>query len=122
MPSIIHFEVAVDKPERAAKFYSQVFKWKVEKWAGPMDYWMVTTGPDSEPGINGAFMTRANAPAATVNTIGVPSVDEFAARVVKNGDKIVAPKMAIPGMGYFAYCQDTEGNTFGIYQDDKSAK
>jgi hypothetical protein len=30
--------------------------------------------------------------------------------------------MPIPGVGYFAYCQDTEGNTFGIMQEDKSAK
>jgi predicted enzyme related to lactoylglutathione lyase len=30
--------------------------------------------------------------------------------------------MAIPGVGYFAMCQDTEGTTFGIMQFDETAK
>jgi len=32
------------------------------------------------------------------------------------------PKRAIPGIGYLAYCVDTEGNTFGILQSDQNAK
>lgn len=31
-------------------------------------------------------------------------------------------KMAIPKVGYLAYCMDTEGNIFGIMQSDSSAK
>jgi len=27
------------------------------------------------------------------------------------------PKMAIPGVGYLVYCQDTEGNLFGTHQE-----
>ena len=121
MPRVIHFEINVDNPDRATKFYSSTFGWKIEK-AGPMDYWLITTGPDNQPGINGAIMKRADPSATTVNTIGVPSVDEFMAKVTKKGGKILTPKTPIPGIGYFCYCQDTEGNTFGIMQDDPSAK
>ena len=32
------------------------------------------------------------------------------------------PKNAIPGVGYFAYCEDTEGNVFGVMQNDTKAK
>jgi uncharacterized protein len=32
------------------------------------------------------------------------------------------PKTAIPGVGYLAYCSDTEGNVFGLMQADKNAK
>jgi len=32
------------------------------------------------------------------------------------------PKTAIPGVGHFAYCEDTEGNLFGVMQADKNAK
>ncbi|HEX6067919.1 MAG TPA: VOC family protein [Nitrososphaera sp.] len=31
-------------------------------------------------------------------------------------------KMPIPGVGFFATCQDTEGNIFGIIQEDHNAK
>jgi len=50
----IHFEIPAADPKRAAAFYSKVFGWKIEKYAaGQMDYWLVTTGEDKEPGING---------------------------------------------------------------------
>lgn len=121
MPRVIHFELAAERPERAVKFYEQAFGWKIEKWAGPMDYWLVMTG-EGEPGIDGAIMPREEPVAHTVNTIGVPSVDEFMAKVTAAGGKVLGPKSTIPGVGYHAYCQDTEGNVFGIMQDDPSAR
>ncbi|MBI4296046.1 MAG: VOC family protein [Chloroflexi bacterium] len=120
MPRVIHFELGADNPERAVSFYTKVFNWKVEKWAGPVEYWLVMTGPGSEPGIDGAILRRDSPGFTTVNSIDVPSVDEYVARIVANGGKVVAPKMPIPGVGYFAYCEDTEGNQFGIMQADTS--
>jgi len=32
------------------------------------------------------------------------------------------PKTAIPGVGYFGYCVDPEGNLFGMLQADVNAK
>jgi predicted enzyme related to lactoylglutathione lyase len=58
----------------------------------------------------------------TVNTNGVASVEEAAKQVERSGGKVVAPKMAIPGVGYQAYCLDTEGVIFGIHEFDRSAK
>jgi predicted enzyme related to lactoylglutathione lyase len=110
-----------DQPERAVKFYADVFGWKAQKWDSPEDYWLITTGDDDQPGINGGLMKRPDPSASTVNSIDVPSVDDFATKIAKNGGKAVVPKMAIPGVGYLAYCQDTEGNTFGIFQTDESA-
>jgi predicted enzyme related to lactoylglutathione lyase len=121
MPRVIHFEINADQPQRAVDFYKKVFGWKVEKWDGPQDYWLITTGDNKEPGINGGLMKRMNPGAATYNTVDVSSVDEFAASVVKHGGKITMPKAAIPEVGWFAYCQDTEGNVFGIMQNDPSA-
>jgi predicted enzyme related to lactoylglutathione lyase len=57
-----------------------------------------------------------------VNTMDVPSVDEFVQKITSNGGQIVMPKSVIPSVGYFAYCKDTEVNLFGIMQEDKSAK
>ena len=121
MPRVIHFEIPAGNPERATKFYQNVFGWKIEKWQGPEDYWLITTGPEGEPGINGAIMVRDDPSDAVRNTIDVPSADEFIAKVEDYGGKIVAPKMAVPGVGYMAYLSDTEGNIFGIMEDDPSA-
>ena len=122
MSRVVHFEVPADNPERAVKFYSDVFGWTVQKWGGPSDYWMVTTGPDGTPGINGGIMKRMHPGASTVNTVDVKNVDEAVATITKKGGKVVAPKMAIPGIGWLAYCTDPEGNTFGVMQPDAAAK
>ena len=122
MSKVIHFEINVDNPERAIKFYSSAFGWKIDKYGGgQMDYWLVTAGPEGEPGINGAIMPR-NGNLTTVNTISVDSVEESIKTIEKAGGKITQPKMPIPGVGYFAYCLDTEGNAFGILKPDMSAK
>lgn len=122
MPRVVHFEISADNLERASKFYSDVFAWKIQKWQGSQDYWLVTTGEDGRPGINGGLMKRSNPSATTVNSIDVPSVDEYVAKVTQNGGKVVTPKMTVPGVGYMAYCRDTEGNQFGIFQSNKLAR
>jgi predicted enzyme related to lactoylglutathione lyase len=122
MPRVVHFEIHADDPERAVKFYQDVFGWEIVKWEGPQDYWLITTGPDDEPGINGGLMKRMDPSASTWNTVEVPSVDEFTAKIVESDGKVVVPKRAIPGVGYQAYCQDTEGNVFGVHQVDESAQ
>jgi predicted enzyme related to lactoylglutathione lyase len=51
MPRPVHFEIPAENPQRAINFCSTVFGWKFTKWDdGPMEYWMVETGPASEPG------------------------------------------------------------------------
>ena len=122
MPRVVHFEINADDPERAVKFYQEVFGWKIKKWEGPMDYWLATTGPDDQPGINGGIMKRTDPQASTQNTVDVPSVDEFTKKVTERGGKVVVPKMPVPAVGYMAYCADTEGNVFGIMQEDPTAK
>jgi predicted enzyme related to lactoylglutathione lyase len=110
-----HFELPADDPERSAAFYRAVFGWTIEKWDGPQDYWLVTTGDDG-PGINGGLGRRQPGFETTVNTIGVDDLDAAVASVEEHGGSVVAPKMEIPGVGLLAYCKDTEGVTFGMMQ------
>lgn len=119
MPRVIHFELPADDPERASAFYRAVFGWSVSKWDGPLDYWLVTTGEEGAPGIDGAIQRREEG-ATTTNTIDVPSVDEYVAKIVAAGGQVVLPKQEIPGVGFLAYCTDTEGNVFGIIQGGES--
>lgn len=121
MARVIHFEICADDPNRAVKFYTEALGWKISKWEGPMEYWLIQTGDEAEAGIDGAIMARDN-DWTTVNTVGVPSLDQFAKRIEKAGGKVVSPKQSIPGVGYHSYCVDTEGNVFGILEADSSAE
>ena len=113
MSRVIHFEIPALDPERASGFYQKVFRWKFDKWAGPMEYWMVRTGAEGTPGINGGLMRNTNVK-TTANTIGVESVDAALATGKSAGGKLAVPKTPIPGVAYFAYCEDTKGNLFGV--------
>jgi predicted enzyme related to lactoylglutathione lyase len=127
MPRPVHFEIHADQPERAVAFYERVFGWSSQKWEGPEPYWLLTTGPDSEPGINGGVLHRQSPPSgdsaiAYVCTIGVESLDEYVGKAQANGATLAMPKMAVPGIGWLAYCKDTEGNLFGMLQADTKAQ
>ena len=122
MSKVLHFEIPADNPDRAIAFYTKVFGWKFEKWDGPMEYWMVDTGPKEEPGIGGGLLRRPHPGSVTCNTVGVASADQAVASIEKAGGSVVQPKMAIPGIGWLAYCSDTEGNVFSVMQADANAK
>ena len=55
-------------------------------------------------------------------TIEVEDLDRYLAKTQGEGGKIALPKMPIPGVGWLAYCHDTEGNIFGMMQPDAAAK
>ena len=121
MPRVSHFDIPVDDPKRAQKFYKEVFGWKFKKWDGPMDYWMAKTGT-KEPGIDGGMSKRMPGQIGMTNTINVPSIEKFSKKIMENGGQLIIPKMAIPKVGWFAQCMDTEGNMFGIIEMDEKAE
>ena len=122
MPRVVHFEICADQIERAAEFYQKVFGWEIKKWDGPEEYWMVKTGEKTQPGISGGMMKRQENLPSVINIIDVDSVDDFAEKITDNGGKIIVPKTAIFGVGWFAYFADTEGNISGIIQPDSKAR
>ena len=79
-------------------------------------------GPSDQPGIDGSISKRQDPADLTVNTIGIPGVNEFTEKITAGGGTILTPKTAIPGVGWFALCTDTEGNIFGIMEEDTGAR
>jgi predicted enzyme related to lactoylglutathione lyase len=119
--SIVWFEIPADVPERATAFYSNLFGWKINPFPGNSDYLHIDTGgADNSP--DGAMKRRKDPHEPVVNYVGVDSVDMFADKIARLGGKICMAKTVVPQMGYFAVCQDTEGNTFGIWESDPNAK
>lgn len=124
MNSPVYFELQADDPERLITFYQAVFDWKFEKQtAMPIDYWRITT-----QGINGGLNRRpvpAPAPGGTnaaVISMEVADYDATEKTILAHGGVVALPKFPIPGRCWQGYYLDTDGNTFGIFQADASAK
>ena len=127
MARVVHFEIHAENTERAIQFYQKSFGWEFQKWEGPIDYWLVMTGPKDQPGIDGGLVPRqveidGQAVIAYVCTIDVPDIDATVSTVEKNGGTIAIAKMAVPTVGWLVYFKDTEGNMVGAMQTDPEAK
>ena len=121
MPTVVHFEIPFDDLDRAQKFYTDLFGWKIEKYEGG-DYWMITTADEKgESGVAGGMMRRQQPGQPIIQYIDVPSVSDNLKKVTDLNGNVLVSKMAVPGMGYFAVCQDTEGNSFGLWETDPNA-
>jgi predicted enzyme related to lactoylglutathione lyase len=115
-----HFEIPVDDPDRAEDFYSKAFGWSFNRFEGAPEYYGLATTGDTNPGINGALYQRGS-DSAVIVTMSVEAVDESLAQIVELGGKVVQGKVPIPGMGWYATCEDTEGNRIGVFQVDSAA-
>jgi predicted enzyme related to lactoylglutathione lyase len=124
MGRVVHFEIHADDCERAERFYTDVFGWKVQRLDGAsIDYRLVSTGPTDVPGIDGAITERRGpapqegAPVSSyVCTIAVEDLDAIEARVPEAGGEQVVDRREIPGVGQLSYFKDTEGNILGALQ------
>ena len=129
MSRIVHFEIHANDPQRAIAFYTNVFGWQFHQWdGGDEDYWLIMTGPDEEPGIDGGLARRRGDPPednAAVNcytcVVQVTDLDEILNKVTTEGGVIALPKSPVPGVGWVGYAKDTEGNIFGMMQPDPAA-
>ena len=123
--NIVWFEIPADDVARAKAFYGKLFGWKINPLhphsANLAEYSHIDTGgPDASP--DGGLMKRMHPQQTITNYILVPSVTRFMAKVKKLGGEICKPKTAVPGMGYFAICQDPEKNVFAIWELNPKAK
>jgi predicted enzyme related to lactoylglutathione lyase len=116
MSRVIHFEVPTSDSAASVKFYENVLGWKIMRWEGPTEYYLVETGPDGEPGINGGLGGAANEFKGTVNTVGVDDIDAVLKKVIENGGQIVMPRDEIPGVGLLAYVREPGGAVIGLMQ------
>ncbi len=127
--TIVHFEIPADDPERAAKFYRDMFGWNINRWENPngIEYYMVETVPTNEqgmpvrPGVNGGMMRRMYPSQQPVNYIAVANVDEAVAKAERLGAKVMMGKTPVPGMGWFAQLTDPEGNVIAVWETDPAA-
>src|SRR3977135_4496878 len=124
MQPLIHCEISTHDPEAVRPFYQDVFGWQFKKFeASPIEYWLVTTGDDKDPGINGGLACpRQGQSPGPINPIAVRSLDQSIKKIEQRGGKICVPKMEIPNIGWLAYAEDPAGNLFGVIGPHSTAK
>lgn len=128
----VHFEIHAADQQRCAKFYEAVFGWKVTKMQMPnFEYWLVTTGAEGTPGIDGGIVKRMGdnpdpkdptPVTGYVCTTEVEDIDAVIAKIDAAGGTEALPKGKVDGVGILAYYKDTEGNIFGILQPETPTK
>jgi predicted enzyme related to lactoylglutathione lyase len=121
MPAITHFDIPVDDPERALKFYKELFDWKIVKVPGPTDYWLIQSKEDDDPAINGGLTKRETPQQGILTYFGVSSATESAAKVKELGGTVLKAETLVPGYGYLVICKDPEENVFALWESDKDA-
>jgi predicted enzyme related to lactoylglutathione lyase len=112
----VHFEFPAQDTGRSREFWSSLFGWEWQTMEGPFEYHMTqlsdTSGAAVYPPQGGEQGIRVY--------FDVDDINAGAARVKELGGEAdeVQP---VPGMGWFAICKDTEGNHFGLWQNDQNA-
>lgn len=111
------FSIHANDVQRARRFYEAVFGWRFEPW-GPPDFYLIHTGDESHPGVQGLMHKRMEpgakgGPNCFECTISVDDVDAIAAAVAGHGGKITTAKSKIPTVGEVIYFEDPEGNRVG---------
>ncbi len=72
--------------------------------------------------LGGGMHKRMFSEQQITNYLDVKSVDEYSSKLQKLGGKMARKKTPVPGMGYFAFCLDTENNMFAMWETDENAK
>jgi predicted enzyme related to lactoylglutathione lyase len=123
MPNnLASFAIHVDDVDQARTFYEAVFGWEFEP-CGPPGFYLIHTGDESAPGIQGLMHQRLEPRTGTgLNgfepTFAVDDVDAIAVAVAAHGGRMTMAKSVIPSVGALIRFLDPAGNDVGAMQYD----
>ena len=122
--NLASFAIHADDVGRCRRFYEAVFGWRFEPW-GPPDFYLVHTGDDTNPGVQGLMHKRQQpkgegGPNCFECTIAVDDIDAITAAVEKHGGRVFMAKAPIPTVGVVSKFYDTEGNELGAMQYEQT--
>ncbi len=111
---ICYLEIPANRPEDSARFYSDIFGWKVrQRGDGNLTF-------DDTGAVSGTWVKEGDrTPDERTRTyIMVDSITECLRQIVQAGGKIVTPRTDIgQNVGVFAVFADPVGNEFGLYEE-----
>ncbi|AMY10765.1 putative enzyme related to lactoylglutathione lyase [Luteitalea pratensis] len=112
--NLASFAIHADDVHRCRRFYEAVFQWRFEPW-GPPDFYLVRTGDEDRPGVQGLMHKRqqprgAGGPNCFECTIAVDDLDAVTGAIAANGGRILMANAQVPTVGVLTKFEDTEGN------------
>jgi uncharacterized protein len=113
---VAFFEIISTEPERAQKFYGELFGWQVAADPAMGGYALVETGA-GEGAIGGGIGPASTPAEAGVKIyMRVDDLDAYLDRAEKLGGQRLIPPTDLPGdYGRFAIFADPDGNPVGLW-------
>jgi hypothetical protein len=112
-----HIEIPADDPERAKRFYGELFGWTFAPEAPGFEGYHMFQTPAGEDATAGAIGKRGEmAPEKMRNYVNVDSIDDTVAKVGDLGGSVSEQKAEVPGMGWYAVLVDSEGNEIALWE------
>jgi predicted enzyme related to lactoylglutathione lyase len=110
MNPVVHFELRVEDPDAARRFYGELFGWQFPEGGLP-GYTYVETGvPNAVPG--GIGPTQGGEPLQTF-FVGVADVAEALASAERLGGSVVQAATSVPGVTFGLFA-DPQGRVVGV--------
>jgi predicted enzyme related to lactoylglutathione lyase len=111
---VVHFEIGCSDLKNTSDFYAKLFEWNMAEM-GPAQ--MIDTRAGR--GIPGHMTALGHEPHHyTIFYVEVEDVQAYLDKAVSLGGKMLVPPVPIPD-GTFAWLQDPEGNTIGLWKPAK---
>ena len=112
-----HIEIPADDTARARRFYSELFGWTFSADIPGFEGYHLFSTPVGAEGMAGAIGKRGEmAPDAVRTYVQVDSIDETLARVRELGGSVVEERSEVPGQGWYAVFNDSEGNELALWE------
>jgi len=113
-------DLSTPDPERGAKFYSDLFGWKVEKSENDASgYLHIKNGNDFIGGIPPAQHRNPQVPPHWLIYFQVADVEATATKAQQSGGKILMPAKTMEGVGTWAILADPQGAVFAIFKSGR---
>ena len=114
---MVHLEIPAGDTAKAREFWGGLFGWEFQAYEGSQSEYHMTRFSETS---GGAIMEAEGDKRGPRVYFDVDDIDAATARVRELGGE-ASDGMPVPGMGWFATCSDSEGNDFGLWQNDPSA-
>ncbi|QMW24709.1 VOC family protein [Sandaracinobacteroides saxicola] len=118
---VFHFEIPVTDMDRAVAFYQAVFGVRLSRRVVDGHDMAFFPRADGQPGASGALAKGdVYVPSKTgaILYFDVADIDAVLARATARGAAVLYAKKAVPGAGYVAEIEDSEGNRIALNQID----
>jgi uncharacterized protein len=114
---MVHVEIPAGNTSKAREFWGGLFGWEFQEYPGSPTEYHMTRFSDTQGGAISGTEDDKRGPRVYFD---VDDINSATSRVKDLGGE-ANDALPVPSMGWFSVCKDTEGNEFGLWQNDENA-